>query len=166
MHEWTDLSRGRALALVTARDPREHGVGVFQRDPMPPPHHGPGTFMWFADHAEAADFMSQVVPLLLLAPESWPDFDELVAETTRIVRAVPDEGAPPLGAVRALAEPWGGRGDFVWWGSYEEIPAGTSDFGRFIRMQYLEYEDDPADDRPIHADEGDALVKFLRAYPY
>lgn len=166
MHEWTGLSRGRALALVCARDPREHGIGIFQRDPMPPPHHGPGTFIWFPDTSEAADFMSQVVPVLLLDPDSWPDFDDLVADTTRIVRAVPDDGAPPAAALRALAEPWGGRGDFVWWGGFDEITTGQSDFGRLIRMQYLEWIDDPVEDRPIEADETDALVSFLRAYPH
>jgi hypothetical protein len=166
MHEWTGLSRGRALALVSARDPREHPVGIFQRDPMPPPHHGPGTFTWFADHSEAADFMSQVVPVLLLDPGSWPDFDDLVADTTRIVRAVADEGAPPMAAVRALGEPWGGRADFVWWGGFEEIPSGDSDFGRLIRMQYLEYVDDPEDDRAVEGEEVDDIVRFLRAYPY
>ena len=55
MHEWSDLSRGRALALVSARDPREFPIGIMQRDPVPPPHTGPGTFIWFADDAEAAE---------------------------------------------------------------------------------------------------------------
>ena len=66
MHEWTDLSRGRALALVSARDPRDFPIGVFQRDPVPPPHTGPGTFTWFATDDEAADFLCGVVPVLLL----------------------------------------------------------------------------------------------------
>ena len=166
MHEWSDLSRGRALALVSARDPREFPIGMFQRDPVPPPQLGLGTFTWFADDAEAADFMAQIVPVLLLDPESWPDFDALVAETTRIVRAVPDDGADRMGTLVTLAEPWGERADFVWWGEYSEIRDQSSEFGRFIRLQHDEHlgvDDASGDAEP--ADE-DALVAFLRAFPY
>lgn len=162
MHEWSDLSRGRALALVSARDPREFPVGVFQRDPVPPPHTGPGTFTWFADDAEAADFLAQMVPVLLLDPESWPDFDALVTETTRIVRTVPDDGGSRMAAMQALGEPWGPRADFVWWGDFAEIHTASTDFGRYVRMQYADHngaEDDASAD-------DDALVAFLRAYPY
>lgn len=166
MHEWSDLSRGRALALVSARDPREFPVGTFQRDPVPPPQIGIGTFTWFADDAEAADFMAQIVPVLLLDPASWPDFDDLVAETTRIVRTVPDAGGDRMGAMQALGEPWGQRADFVWWGEFSEIHDQSSEFGRFIRLQYDEYRgvDDAGDDAaPVDAD---GLVAFLRAFPY
>jgi len=164
MHEWSDLSRGRALALVTARDPRQFPVGMFQRDPVPPPQTGIGTFTWFADDAEAADFLATMVPVLLLDPESWPDFDALVAETRRIARTVPDDGNDRMSAIAALAEPWGGRADFVWWGEFPEIIDASSDFGRFITFHYSEYlgtEDDP---QPIN--DIDAFVAFLRAYPY
>lgn len=163
MHEWTDLSRGRALALVSARDPRQFPVGVFQRDPVPPPHTGPGTFTWFASDDEAADFMVAVVPTLLLDPDSWPDFNDLVAETTRIVREVPDAGGNRLVAIRDLAAPWGTRADFVWWGDFAEIEGPSSDFGHFIRMQYADHrglDDDMA------APDVDDLVRFLRAYPF
>ena len=46
-----------------------------------------------ADDAEAADFMVEIVPVLLLDPDSWPDFDELVEKTRDVVREVPDAGA-------------------------------------------------------------------------
>jgi len=105
MYEWSDLSRGRALALVSARDPREFPVGIMQRDPVPPPHTGPGTFTWFTDDAEAADFMVEIVPVLLLDPESWPDFEALVDETRRIVHAVPHASMPC-----ATSAPRGGHG--------------------------------------------------------
>lgn len=166
MHEWTGLSRGRALALVSARDPREHPVGIFQRDPVPPPHTGPGTFTWFADHGEAADFLSEIVPVLLLDPESWPDFDDLVAQTTRIARRVPDDGVDPITALRELMPVWGGRSDFVWWGSIGEITDGDSRFGTLVRLQYLEATADEAADRPLGADDLDGLVRFMRAYPF
>ncbi len=166
MHEWTGLSRGRALGIVTARDPREFPVGLFARDPVPPPSQGPGTFMWFADHQEAADFMVEIVPVLLLDPDAWPDFDDLVQATREVVRAVPEDGADPLATMRALAPHWGGRADFVWWGEFGEIPAGATDFGRLIRMQYLEYIDDEVDERAVDGDEVDALVRFMRVYPY
>lgn len=167
MHEWTGLSRGRALGIVTARDPREFPVGLFARDPVPPPNQGPGTFMWFADHQEAADFMVEVVPVLLLDPDAWPDFDELVATTREAVRAVPEQGADPLSAVRSLGQHWGSRADFVWWGQFGEITVGSTDFGRLILLQYLEYvDDDGDDDRVVEGDEVDALVRFMRIYPY
>ncbi len=165
MHEWTGLSRGRALAIVTARDPREFPVGLFSRDPVPPPNQGPGCFMWFADHAEAADFMVEIVPVLLLDPDSWPDFDELVEKTREVVREVPDAGADPLATMRSLGKHWGDRAHFVWWGHFEEISSGDSDFGRLIRMQYLDELDDPENDRPVEGDELDALVRFTRIYP-
>lgn len=166
MHEWTGLTRGRALAIVTARDPREFPVGLFARDPVPPPNQGPGTFMWFADHAEAADFMVEVVPVLLLDPEAWPDFDELVAATRDAVRAVPEQGADPLETMRSLGRFWGPHADFVWWGEFPEIATGGSDFGRLIRLQYLENVDDPEGDRPVEGEELDALIRFTRVYPY
>ncbi len=163
MHEWSELSRGRALALVSARDPREFAVGVFQRDPVPPPHTGPGTFTWFADDAEAADFIADIVPVLLLDPDSWPDFDELVDTTRRITRAVVDEDTSRLLALRGLAEQWGARADFVWWGEFGEIEAGSTDFGDFIRMQYTDHRELADDRAPVDTDD---LVTFLRAYPF
>ena len=166
MYEWSDLSRGRALALVSARDPREFPIGTFQRDPVPPPQIGIGTFTWFADDAEAAEFTARIVPELLLDPESWPDFDALVAETAQIVRAVPDEGADRMATIQALGGPWGQRADFVWWGEFSEINDQSTEFGRFIRLQYDEYrgvDDDAADAVPTDVD---ALVAFLRAFPY
>jgi len=166
MHEWSGLSRGRALAVTTARDPRDFPVGIFSRDPVPPPNQGAGTFMWFTDYDEAADFMVEVVPVLLLDPDSWPDFDELVRTTRAAVRAVPDEGADPMRAIAALGAPWGGRADFVWWGAFAEIHSGGSDFGRLVRMQYLENIDDPAQDRPVEDEEIDALLRFMRIYPF
>ena len=166
MHEWSGLSRGRALAITTARDPREFPVGIFSRDPVPPPNQGAGTFMWFADHDEAADFMVEVVPVLLLDPDSWPDFDDLTETTRTAVRAVPDEGADPMRVIAALGQPWGGRADFVWWGTFAEMHSGGSDFGRLVRMQYLESIDDPAPDRPVEDEEIDALLRFMRIHPF
>lgn len=167
MHEWTGLSRGRALGVVTARDPREFPVGLFSRDPVPPPNQGPGAFMWFADHAEAADFLVEVVPVLLLDPDSWPDFDELVEATRDTVRTVPEQGADPQAVMRSLGQHWGPRGDFVWWGEFREIQAGGSDFGKLVRLQFLEEIEDPsADDRPITDEEFDRLLHFLRIYPF
>lgn len=163
MHEWSELSRGRALALVSARDPREFAVGVFQRDSVPPPHIGPGTFTWFTDDAEAADFIADIVPVLLLDPDSWPDFDALVATTRRITRAVPDEGTNRLVALRGLADPWGERADFVWWGEFTEIEAGSTDFGSFIRTQYANHRELPDDREAVDADD---LITFLRAYAF
>ncbi len=163
MHEWSDLSRGRALALVSARDPREFPIGIMQRDPVPPPHTGPGTFIWFADDAEAADFMVEIVPVLLLDPESWPDFEALVAETRRIVQTVPDDGAPRIAALRDLSTPWGPRADFVWWGEFEEISEGTTDLGRLIRLQFVDHHGLDADE--LAPEDLDRLVSFLRAYP-
>lgn len=167
MHEWSGLSRGRALAVVTARDPREFPVGLFSRDPVPPPNQGPGSFMWFADHAEAADFMVEIVPVLLLDPDSWPDFDDLVAATRDAVRAVPDQGADPQATMRSIGATWGERADFVWWGEFAEIQSGGSNFGRLVRLQFLEEIDDPSnDDRPVDDDELDRLLHFLRIYPF
>ena len=163
MHEWSDLSRGRALALVSARDPRQFPVGVFQRDPVPPPHTGPGTFTWFADDSEAADFVADIVPVLLLDPESWPDFDALAGETRRIVQTVPDDGGNRAAAIRDLSEAWGARADFVWWGDFAEIYDAASDFGRLIRMQYADHTGGDEHGAPADAD---ALVSFLRAYPF
>ncbi len=140
-------------------------MGLFSRDPVPPPNQGPGCFMWFADHAEAADFMVEIVPVLLLDPDSWPDFDELVEKTRDVVREVPDAGADPLATMRSLAQHWGDRAHFVWWGHFEEISSGDTDFGRLIRMQYLDELDDPENDRPVEGDELDALVRFTRIYP-
>ena len=165
MHEWTGLSRGRALAVTTARDPREFPVGLFHRDPVPPPNQGPGAFMWFADDAEAADFMVEVVPRLLLDPDSWPDFDELVATTRDVVQGVPAGSVTSMDALRELAPHWGARAHFVWWGTFDELPTGSSDFGRLVRLQYLEYHDDPEHDREVPDDELDAFVRFLRIYP-
>ena len=141
-------------------------MGLFSRDPVPPPNEGAGTFLWFADHAEAADFMVEIVPVLLLDPASWPDFDDLVEATRKAVRRVPDDGADPMSAIAALGGHWGDRADFVWWGEFPEIASGDSGFGRLIRLRYLEYLDDPAADRPIGDDETDGLVGFVRAYPY
>ncbi len=166
MHEWTGLSRGRALGVVTARDPREFPVGLLSRDPVPPPNQGPATFMWFADHAEAADFMVEVVPVLLLDPGSWPDFDDLVSATRDAVRAVPEQGADPLLTMRSLSRHWGTRADFIWWGEFGELPRGAGDFGRLIRMQYLELTDDAGKDRPLADEELEGFVQFIRAYPY
>lgn len=166
MHEWTGLSRGRALGIVTARDPRDFPVGLFARDPVPPPSQGPGSFMWFANHQEAADFMVEIVPVLLLDPGAWPDFDELVATTRELVRTVPDEDADPLATMRALGQHWGPRADFVWWGEFAEITVGSTDFGRLILLQYMEYIDDDGDDRSVEGDEVEDLLRFLRMYPY
>ena len=164
MYEWTGLSRGRSLGIVTARNPREYPVGVFQRDPVPPPHTGPGTFTWFVDHSEAAAFISEVVPSLLLDPESWPDFDALVAQTTRIARGVPDGGCTPMDAVQELNREWAGRADFVWWGLWDELVEGNTAFGRLIRLQYLEIApNDEPHGTPADGDL-DGLVAFLRAY--
>lgn len=165
MHEWTGLSRGRALAVTTARDPREFPVGLFHRDPVPPPNVGPGAFMWFADDAEAADFMVEVVPRLLLDPDSWPDFDELVAGTRDIVQAVPAGSTSPSSALQEAGALWGARAHFVWWGTFDELSAASTDFGRLIKLQYLEHVDDPEDDREIAPDELDAFVRYLRIYP-
>ena len=134
-----------------------------QRDPVPPPHTGPGTFIWFADDAEAADFMVEIVPVLLLDPESWPDFEALVAETRRIVQTVPDDGAPRIAALRDLSTPWGPRADFVWWGEFEEISEGTTDLGRLIRLQFVDHHGLDADE--VAPEDLDRLVSFLRAYP-
>lgn len=165
MHEWTGLSRGRALAVTTARDPREFPVGLFHRDPVPPPSVGPGAFMWFADDAEAADFMVEVVPRLLLDPDSWPDFDDLVASTREVVQAVPGGSVAPLDALRQLGPVWASRAHFVWWGTFAEFPTGSTDFGRLVLLQYLEYIDAPDDERDLVDDELDAFVRFLRTYP-
>ncbi|MSO45064.1 MAG: hypothetical protein EXQ74_07175 [Thermoleophilia bacterium] len=166
MHEWTGLSRGRALALVTARDPREYPIGMFQRDPVPPPHTGPGTFTWFVAHNEAADFLAQIVPLLLLDPASWPDFDRLVAGTARAARTVPDDGADPATVLGQIAPAWGARADFVWWGSLSDITGDGSGFGGLVRLQYLDSIEDEAEDRVLVDDDLDGLVHFIRAYPY
>ena len=164
MHEWTGLSRGRALAVTTARDPREFPVGLFHRDPVPPPNVGPSAFMWFADDAEAADFMVEVVPRLLLDPDSWPDFDELVETTREIVQGVPGGSVGSMEALRELSPHWGTRAHFVWWGTYAELPQGSTDFGRLVRLQFLEYIDDPEQEREIADDEFDAFLRFLRIY--
>ncbi len=167
MHDWTGLSRGRALGIVTARDPREFPVGLFARDPVPPPNQGPGTFMWFAGHEEAADFMVEIVPALLLDPDAWPDFDALVAATREVVRTVPEDGADPLATMRALGQHWGPHADFVWWGDFGEITSGSTDFGRLVRLQFLEHiGDEGPDDRPVEGDEVDDLLRFMRVYPY
>ncbi|MBU6362671.1 MAG: hypothetical protein KGQ95_00460 [Acidobacteria bacterium] len=165
MHEWTGLSRGRALAVTTARDPREFPVGLFHRDPVPPPNVGPGAFMWFADDAEAADFMVEVVPRLLLDPDSWPDFDELVASTREVVQGVPAGSIGPMDALRELGPYWASRAHFVWWGTFDEFPGGATDFGRLVRLQYLEHIDAPDGERDLADDEIDAFIHFMRVYP-
>lgn len=165
MHEWTGLSRGRALGIVTARDPREYTVGVFHRDPVPPPHTGPGTFIWFADHTEAAAFIGDVVPQLLLDPESWPDFDALATETARIARGVPQGDSQPMDAVRDLNREWAGRADFVWWGTWDDLVEGDTSFGRLVRLQYLDIGTGD-EDRSLTTRDLDDLVAFLRNYGY
>ena len=165
MHEWTGLSRGRALGVATARDPREFPVGLFHRDPVPPPNIGPGAFMWFADDAEAADFMVEIVPRLLLDPDSWPDFDELVDATREVVQGVPASTTSPMDALRELSPLWGPRAHFVWWGTFDEFPGSDTDFGRLLRLQYLAHVVQSDDDRELADDELDDFVRFLRTYP-
>jgi len=86
-----------------------------------------------------------------------------VATTRDVVRTVPDEGADPLATMRALGQHWGPRADFVWWGEFGEITVGSTDFGRLILLQYLEYIDDGGEDRSVEGDEVDDLLRFLRA---
>jgi hypothetical protein len=69
--------------------------------------------------------------------------------------------------MRSLGQHWGPHGDFVWWGQFSEIQTGGSDFGKLVRLQFLEEIEDPSnDDRPITDDEFDLLLRFLRIYPF
>ena len=93
--------------------------------------------------------------------------EEMPLVRLEVVRTVPEDGADPLATMRALGQHWGPHADFVWWGDFGEITSGSTDFGRLVRLQYLEYiGDEGPDDRPVEGDEVDDLLRFMRVYPY
>lgn len=147
------------------RDPREYPWGHYAHDDIPGIG-ATGRFEWHDSKEASADHLQWLIEQYIEG-EGWGGENKTAART--VLAGVRDGSVPIDEAMQRLNEQFKNLVQVAWWGRYEEIRSGESDFARDIRENIrvsVAEGDIEFDDSPIRADEEDRFLAALKGYGY
>lgn len=147
------------------RDPREHPWGHFTYDAIPGLG-GTGMFRWRGSKEESADQLQWIIEQYIQG-EGWPS--EKAATARAVLAGVRDGSIEIDEAVERLNAEFKNLVQIGWWGRYEEVRDGDSEFARTlredIRVSRAEGEIE-FDKSPIRLEEEDDFIDAVHNYGY
>jgi hypothetical protein len=134
---------------------------MFSRDQAPAPLVGAGTFMWFASREEAAAFVGERVPDMLLDPAE-PDYARLQSATREIADTFAREEVAAADAAVQLTAVWMGAASFEWLGDLDDLLTGSGPFPTRLRADFFARERDADQEGPVGEADAEDFLAFVR----
>jgi hypothetical protein len=156
MYDWETSDFRDGYNLVTRRDPREYPYGYFSLDTVN--LGGIGLISWFKDIDEMADFILKIEPLI--GDDEGEDLDECQRWIAPIVNDIRREGLKE--SSRAEINAALGASQIEWWGTFDDLCSGRSDFARDTLERY--FGDDEKIPSKIPDERLDEFIEWLRTF--
>jgi hypothetical protein len=147
------------------RDPREYPWGHYAHDDIPGIG-ATGRFEWHASKEVSAHHLQWLIEQYIES-EGWGAEKKAAARTA--LAGVKDGSVQIDEAMQRLNKQFENLIQVAWWGQYEEIRSGDSDFARDIRENICVSRaegDIQFDDSPIDAGEEDEFIDAWQSYGY
>jgi hypothetical protein len=164
----TQETRQAVLTRATARDPRENPWGYFGEDDSLVA--SAGTFAWFPTREELLEALVEAEPAVYVAPGD-PAFEAMRGGLARVREKALGRKGLSASLRDEANEVLRGEVQIGWWGTWEELVSGGSEFEKELRTWFRELVEDEDEDEegrdlaaPITAEELQVFVEFIAEY--
>lgn len=144
-----------------ALDPREavcgyYGGGSFVLDSV-------GAFLWFKTKRAMLESIGEAEPAIYEVAE-----EDRILYHDRVIKLLDGESLDQLNddllnQINEAAKKFLLIG---WWGSFDDLTAGKSDYAKQVRMDFHEQSKDVEDDSHITETEMDDFISFIKEYRF